>query len=294
MSARCYGAIITQPEKTERGGSGRERNPHRITPIIDKVVVSRESKEMIAKPKCAKDKLVLALDVNTMEEARELVHELRDYVGIFKVGLQLYTSVGPDIIKMIQDEGGEIFFDGKFHDIPNTVAKASANLVKHGVTFFNIHTTGGSKMISTCLKLARETARSCGLPKPTVLGVTLLTSFGQKTLTEELLINRNIDDYVGQLAKVAKESGLDGIIASATDVPKIKKACGNDFLILCPAIRPTWSVVNDQIRVVTPADAIRAGVDFLVVGRPITSAKDRVSAAKLVLDEMEEAILATS
>ncbi|NLF83074.1 MAG: orotidine-5'-phosphate decarboxylase [Candidatus Gastranaerophilales bacterium] len=249
---------------------------------------------MIAKPKCAKDKLVLALDVNTMEEARELVHELRDYVGIFKVGLQLYTSVGPDIIKMIQDEGGEIFFDGKFHDIPNTVAKASANLVKHGVTFFNIHTTGGSKMISTCLKLARETARSCGLPKPTVLGVTLLTSFGQKTLTEELLINRNIDDYVGQLAKVAKESGLDGIIASATDVPKIKKACGNDFLILCPAIRPTWSVVNDQIRVVTPADAIRAGVDFLVVGRPITSAKDRVSAAKLVLDEMEEAILATS
>lgn len=249
---------------------------------------------MIAKPKCAKDKLVLALDVNTMEEARQLVHELRDYVGIFKVGLQLYTSVGPDIIKMIQDEGGEIFFDGKFHDIPNTVAKASANLIKHGVTFFNIHTTGGSKMISTCLKLARETARSCGLPKPTVLGVTLLTSFGQKTLTEELLINRNIDDYVGQLAKVAKESGLDGIIASATDVPKIKKACGNDFLILCPAIRPTWSVVNDQIRVVTPADAIRAGVDFLVVGRPITSAKDRVSAAKLVLDEMEEAILATS
>jgi orotidine-5'-phosphate decarboxylase len=247
---------------------------------------------MISKPKCAKDKLVLALDVNTMEEARQLVHELRDYVGIFKVGLQLYTSVGPDIIKMIQDEGGEIFFDGKFHDIPNTVAKASANLIKHGVTFFNIHTSGGSKMISTCLKLARETAKSCGLPKPTVLGVTLLTSFGQKTLTEELMINRNIDDYVSQLAKVAKDSGLDGIIASATDVPKIKKACGNDFLILCPAIRPTWSVVNDQIRVVTPADAIRTGVDFLVVGRPITAAKDRVSAAKLVLDEMEEAILA--
>jgi orotidine-5'-phosphate decarboxylase len=247
---------------------------------------------MISKPKCAKDKLVLALDVNTMEEAKALVHELRDYVGIFKVGLQLYTSVGPDIIKMIQDEGGQIFFDGKFHDIPNTVAKASANLIKHGVTFFNIHTSGGSKMISTCLKLAKETAKSCGLPKPTVLGVTLLTSFGQKTLTEELLINRNIDDYVSQLAKVAKDSGLDGIIASATDVPKIKKVCGNDFLILCPAIRPTWSVVNDQIRVVTPADAIRTGVDFLVVGRPITAAQDRVSAAKLVLDEMEEAILA--
>jgi len=239
---------------------------------------------MIAKPKNARDKLVLPLDVNTMEEARELVTELKDYVGVFKVGLQLYTSVGPDIIKMIQDEGKEIFFDGKFHDIPNTVAKASANLVKQGVTFFNIHITGGSKMISTCLKLARETAKSCGLPKPKVLGVTLLTSFGQRTLTEELLINLNIDDYVSQLAKV------DGIIASATDIPKIKKDCGDDFIILCPAIRPTWSVVNDQIRVVTPRDAVRAGVDYLVVGRPITSAKDRVSAAQLVLDEMQEAL----
>lgn len=245
---------------------------------------------MITKQKSARDRLVLALDVNTMEEAKKLVYELKDYVGVFKVGLQLFTSVGPDIVKMIQAEGRDIFFDGKFHDIPNTVAKASANMVKHGVNFFNIHITGGSKMISTCLKLSRETAKSCGMPKPVVLGVTLLTSFGQKTLTEELLINCNIDDYVTQLAKVAKESGLDGIIASATDVPKIKKECGEDFIILCPAIRPTWSVVNDQIRVVTPRDAIKAGVDYLVVGRPITAAKDRVSAAKLVIDEMEEAM----
>lgn len=245
---------------------------------------------MIAKPKSAVDKLVLPLDVNSLDEAKQLVMELKDYVGVFKVGLQLFTSVGPDIIKLIQGEGKEIFFDGKFHDIPNTVAKASANLVKHGVTFFNIHITGGSKMIHNCLKLSKETAKSYGFPKPTVLGVTLLTSFGQRTLTEELLINLNIDDYVSQLAKVAKKSGLDGIIASATDVPKIKKECGEDFIILCPAIRPTWSVVNDQIRVVTPRDAIRAGVDYLVVGRPITSAKDRISAAKLVIDEMEEAL----
>ena len=240
--------------------------------------------------KNARDRLVLALDVNTMDEAKELVTELKDYVGVFKVGLQLFTSVGPDIIKMIQGEGREIFFDGKFHDIPNTVAKASANLIKHGVTFFNLHTNGGSKMISTTVKLAKETARSLGLPKPTILGVTVLTSFGQRTLTEELLISQNIDDYVGKLAKLGRDSGLDGIIASATDIPKIKKECGEDFIILCPAIRPTWSVVNDQIRVVTPSDAIKMGVDYLVVGRPITSAKDRVSAAKLVLDEIEEAM----
>lgn len=238
----------------------------------------------------AKDRLILALDVDTIEEARELVTELKDYVGIFKVGLQLFTSVGPEIIKLIHDEGGRIFFDGKFHDIPNTVAKANANLVKHGVTFFNIHITGGSKMISSSIKLARETAKRYNLPKPTILGVTLLTSFGQRTLTEELDVHRNIDEYVGKLARLAKDSGLDGVVASATDVPKIRKECGEDFIILCPAIRPTWSVVNDQVRVVTPTDAIRAGVDYLVIGRPITSAKDKASAAKLILDEIEEAL----
>jgi len=248
---------------------------------------------MISPEKSARDRLVLALDVNTLEEAKELVYELKDYVGVFKVGLQLFTNVGPEIIKMIQGEGREIFFDGKFHDIPNTVAKASANLIKHGVSFFNIHTSSGSKMISTTVKLAKETAKSIGVPKPTILGVTILTSFGQRTLTEELLINMNIDDYVGKLAKLGKDSGLDGIIASATDVPKIRKECGDDFIILCPAIRPTWSVVNDQIRVVTPTDAIKMGVDYLVVGRPITAAVDRVSAAKLVLDEIEEALLET-
>jgi len=241
----------------------------------------------------AKDKLILALDVDTMEEAKELVSELKEYVGTFKVGLQLFSSVGPDVIKLINDEGAKIFFDGKFHDIPNTVAKASANLVKHGVSFFNIHIQGGSKMITSSIKLARETAKKYGLPKPTILGVSLLTSFGQRTLTEELKVNMNIDDYVSSLAKLAKSSGLDGIICSATDVPKFKKECGEDFIVLCPAIRPTWSVVNDQIRVVTPSDAVRAGVDYMVVGRPITSADDRVTAAKLILDEIEEAMTQT-
>ena len=238
---------------------------------------------------CPKDRLILALDVDTLDEAKELVFELKDYVGIFKVGLQLFTSVGPEIIKIIHEEGGKIFFDGKFHDIPNTVAKANANLVKHGVTFFNMHIQGGSKMITTSTKLARETAKLHKLPRPVILGVTLLTSFGQRTLTEELGVDKNINDYVCRLAKLAKDSGLDGVVASATDAPKIRKAHGQDFIILCPAIRPTWSVVNDQVRFVTPTDAIRAGVDYLVVGRPITSAKDRVSAAKLIIDEIEQA-----
>jgi orotidine-5'-phosphate decarboxylase len=153
-----------------------------------------------------------------------------------------------------------------------------------------MHIQGGSKMIATSIKLAKETSKRYELHKPTILGVTLLTSFGQRTLTEELGVESNIDDYVAKLAKLAKDSGLDGVVASATDIPKIRKACGDDFIILCPAIRPTWSVVNDQIRVVTPTDAIRAGVDYMVIGRPITSAKDKASAARLILDEIEEAL----
>lgn len=240
----------------------------------------------------AKDRIVLALDVDTMEEAKALVCELKDYVGIFKVGLQLFTSVGPEVFKMIQEEGGKVYFDGKFHDIPNTVAKANANIVKHGVHIFNINITGGSKMLSTSLKLAKETAKHYNLEKPFVLGVTLLSSFGQRTLTEELGVEKNIDDYATKLAKIAKDSGLDGVVANAGDVPKIRKECGKDFIILCPAIRPTWSVVNDQVRVVTPTEAIRAGVDYLVIGRPITASKDKVSAAKLIIDEIEEALAA--
>ncbi|MEI7475228.1 MAG: orotidine-5'-phosphate decarboxylase [bacterium] len=240
--------------------------------------------------KSAKDRLILALDVDTMEEAKELVCQLKDYVGIFKVGLQLYTGVGPEIIKFIHDEGGKIFFDGKFHDIPNTVAKANANLVKLGVTFFDIHISGGSKMIESSLSLARQTAKEHGMGDLTVLGVTLLSSFGQRTLTEELGVKNNIEDYATKMAKLAQECGLNGVIANATDVPRIRQECGEDFIISCPAVRPTWAYVNDQVRVVTPADAVKLGVDYMVIGRPITKAKDRVTAAKLIIDEIEQAM----
>lgn len=245
---------------------------------------------MVEINKSAKDRIILALDVDTLYEARVLVRELKDYVGMFKVGLQLYTAEGADVIKMIQDEGSQVFFDGKFHDIPNTAAKASANLVKSGVNIFNLHIKGGSKMLSTSVKLSRETAKRLELPKPIILGVTLLSSFGQRTLTEELGVKLNIDEYVSSLAKLAKEAGLDGVVASANEAAKIRQVCGEDFTILCPAIRPTWSIVNDQIRVVTPTDAIKAGVDYMVVGRPVTSADDRVAAIKLILDEIEEAL----
>ena len=244
----------------------------------------------IEKPKTAKDRIILALDVDDFEAAKKLVQELKDYTGFFKVGLQLYTSCGFEVIKMIHDEGGKVFFDGKFHDIPNTVARASANLVKKDVSFFDVHIKGGSKMLATTVKLAAETAKKLGKPVPTILGVTLLSSFGQKTLTQELNVNMNIDDYVDGLAKMAMDAGLDGVVASASEAPAIRKECGEEFIIVCPAIRPTWSVVNDQVRVVTPTDAIHAGVDYMVVGRPVTCSENKTDAIKLIIDEIEEAL----
>ncbi|MDD3237932.1 MAG: orotidine-5'-phosphate decarboxylase [Candidatus Gastranaerophilales bacterium] len=242
------------------------------------------------KPTEAKDRIILALDVDTLEEVEKYTVMLKDYVGYFKVGLQLYTSCGYKAIELIKEHGGKVYFDGKFHDIPNTVAKASVNLLKRGIDFFNINASGGSKMISTTVKLCRETAKKLDLPVPTILGVTLLSSFGQRTLTEELNVNENIDEYVTHIAKIAKEAGISGVIASATEAKRIRQEIGEDFMIMCPAIRPTWSVVNDQIRVVSPSDAIEAGVDYMVIGRPITSADDPVAAAKLIINEIEEAL----
>lgn len=237
----------------------------------------------------AKDRIVLALDTDSLEEVERLVTLLKEYVGLFKVGPQLFTSCAYEAIELIQKLGGEIYFDAKFHDIPSTVAKASSNLIKRGVTNFSAHLAGGTKMLTTTVKVARETAKKYEMPTPTILGVTLLSSFGQRTLTEELNVKMHIDEYVSHLAVLARESKIDGVIASASEARRIRKEFSEDFIILCPAIRPTWSVVNDQIRVVTPADAIKAGVDYMVVGRPITAADDPIAAANLIIDEIEEA-----
>lgn len=237
----------------------------------------------------AKDRIVLALDTDSIEEVERLVSLLKDYVGCFKIGPQLFLSCGYDAIDLIKKSGSQVYFDAKFHDIPSTVAKAASNLVKMGVTTFSAHLAGGSKMLNTTVKVARETAKKFEQPAPTILGVTLLSSFGQRTLTEELNVKMNIDEYVSHLANLARESRIDGVIASASEAKKIRKEFSDDFIILCPAIRPTWSVVNDQIRVVTPADAIRAGVDYMVVGRPITAADDPIAAVNLIIDEIEEA-----
>lgn len=244
----------------------------------------------LGKPACAKDRIILALDVNTLEEAQKLVLELKDYVGCFKVGLQLISAAGFEAVNMIKSHGCKVFMDTKPIDIPNTVAKTCVNYLKNGADFFDIHLIGGSKMINTTVKLLRETSKKLNIERPTVVGVTLLSSFGQKTLTEELCVNVNLIDYVTQLTKLALDCELDGVLASASEAKVIREKYGNDFIIICQAIRPTWSVVNDQIRVVTPTDAIKSGVDYMIIGRPITGAKDPKAAAMLIIDEIEEAL----
>ncbi len=245
---------------------------------------------MIDKPETAKDRIILALDVDNLKEAEDLVRELKDYVGYFKIGLPLIVNYGFEAFRLLEEHGAKCYYDCKFHDIPHTVQKACISLVKNNINFFNVHIQGGSKMTSSVVKASRAAAKSMGVEPPTILGVTLLSSFGQKTLTTELCVDRNIEDFVLQLAKVAKDSGLDGVVASAEEARRIRKEIGDDFIILCPATRPTWASVNDQVRVDTPRDAILSGVDFMVVGRPITSADDRIGAASLIIDEIETAL----
>lgn len=244
----------------------------------------------ITKPTTAKERIILALDVDDINEVRDLVIELKDYVGYFKVGLQLLTSCGFDAIRMVKDYGGKVYCDLKFHDIPNTVAHACSNLVKHDIDFFNLHVQGGSKMVAQAVKTSRDTAKLLNVEPPTILGTTLLSSFGQRTLTQELCVEKNIEDYILQLATVAKDNGLDGIVAGASEAKKIRQQFGEDFIILCPATRPTWASVNDQVRVDTPTEAIKAGVDYLVIGRPITDAPNKISAINLIIDEINTAL----
>lgn len=244
----------------------------------------------IAKPNTVNERIILALDVDDLDEAERLVVELKDYVGYFKVGLQLFTSYGFSAIKMIKDHGGKVYCDLKFHDIPNTVAHACSNLIKHNINFFNIHLQGGSKMATQVVKTAKETAKALESDAPTIIGVGLLSSLGQRTLGEELCVEKNVEEYIIKLAKIAKDSGLDGVVAGASESKKIRQEFGEDFIILCPATRPTWAAINDQVRVDTPTDAISAGVDYLVIGRPITDAPDKIAAVNLIIDEINTAL----
>jgi orotidine-5'-phosphate decarboxylase len=237
-----------------------------------------------------KEKIVLAVDTDDMEEAKTLVTELRDYVGIFKFGLQFYTANGNELFSFVKENDINCFLDLKLMDIPNTVAKASGNITLLGADFFNIHALGGGEMMSKARYAADEAAEKRGGKKPTILAVTLLTSIDNRVLEEEFGIKYSSDDYVLKLAALAKNSGLDGVVASAFEVREIKRVCGKDFKVLCPGIRPLWSVKNDQKRIATPKFALEEGADYIVIGRAVVDADDRTNAMRKIYEEVEEII----
>lgn len=193
-----------------------------------------------------KEKIVLALDVEKLEEAKELVSELAPYTGTFKVGLQLFMGYGLEVVNYILSKNANFFLDVKLHDIPNTVKKASENIVLNGANFFNIHCTGGLEMMKAAREGADSMAEKMNKKPPVILGVTMLTSISQEVFDKQFEINKNVSDFAIKLAHLAKEAGLDGVVASPMEVEAIKKELGADFKVLCPGIRPKWSLVDDQ------------------------------------------------
>jgi orotidine-5'-phosphate decarboxylase len=234
----------------------------------------------------AKDRLALALDVDNDREALAIVAELKDSVGLFKVGLQLFTAYGPDIVRRITGMGGRVFLDLKYHDIPNTVAKASAEAVKLGVSIFNVHSLGGLDMMKAAAESAKETAEKLNLPLPVLLAVTILTSMDEKSMRKELKITRSLRREVAHLARLAQRAGMHGVVASPQEIKTLRRAVRGEFIILTPGVRPEWADKDDQQRIMTPGEAVKAGADYIVVGRPVLKASDRRAAVEKILEEI--------
>lgn len=237
----------------------------------------------------ARQRLIFALDVDNLDEARHWVDLLQGQVGVFKIGKQLFTRCGPEVVRLVQEGGADVFLDLKYHDIPNTVAMAGLEALRLGVRMFNVHALGGFEMMA---RLVAEVDAVCprGNPgRPLLLAVTILTSSNDETL-RAIGIERPVAEMVPRLAKLAKDAGMDGVVASPREVGLIRAACGKDFAIVTPGVRPSFSSQDDQKRVMTPGDALRAGADYLVIGRPISAATDPAAAAQMILEEMQEAL----
>ena len=232
----------------------------------------------------AKDKLIIALDVKRPSKALDLVKELRSVAGMFKVGSQLFTAAGPQIVRDIIALDSKVFLDLKFHDIPHQVAGAARSAAELGVSLFTIHASGGSEMMRRAVDAVAEVGNETA-----VLAISVLTSIDANILAQ-IGVNSTPSESVLRLVKLAEASGVDGVVASAQEIKTIRDAIPNpNFLVVTPGIRPTQNESGDQKRVATPAAAISAGANYLVVGRPITAAPDPAAAAQQIIAEMQAA-----
>ncbi len=234
-----------------------------------------------------REKIIVALDVETRDEVRQILSELRDNVGAFKIGLQLFTAAGPEFVQEVTESGVKVFLDLKFHDIPNTVAKAGVEAAKLGVWMFNIHALGGREMMKRTANDVSEFCSTHGIAKPLVIGVTVLTSSNTDTL-KETGFEGEIEQQVANLARLAHLSGLDGVVASPREVIAIRESVEDkSFITVTPGIRPIAATTDDQKRVTTLREAIANGSDYVVIGRPITQAENRIDALEAMLAEAE-------
>ena len=238
----------------------------------------------------AKERLILALDMDTREKAEEWVHKMKTHVGMFKVGLQLFTKDGSELVKSIRKRGGRIFLDLKFHDIPNTVAGACASACSLGVDLVNVHALGGKAMIRAAAQSLKDSSAKMRVAKPKLLAVTILTSHDARSLKQDVGLRLAPAKEVVRLAKMAQASGAEGVVCSPREIALVRKACGPRFLIVTPGIRSARDEMGDQKRTLTAPQAVAAGADYIVVGRPILNAPDPAEYAKGLVAEMEAAL----
>ncbi|MGL5060294.1 MAG: orotidine-5'-phosphate decarboxylase [Microcoleus sp.] len=233
----------------------------------------------------ADSRIIVALDVASQEEAIALIDRLPD-VSFWKVGLELFVSSGPGILEVLKQREKRIFLDLKFHDIPNTVAGACRAAAKYDVDLLTIHATCGKDALQAARSALETGAESVGKSSPKLIAITLLTSLNSRQLAFELKVPLELPEYALHMALLAQETGLAGAVCSPQEVAQLRMTCGDDFLLVCPGVRPKWADGGDQKRSMTPAAAVKAGADYLVIGRPITAAEDPEAAFARICEEL--------
>lgn len=231
------------------------------------------------------DHVIVPIDVASEAAAIDLIDRLPQ-VTFWKVGLELFVSSGPAILKHLQQRQKRIFLDLKFHDIPNTMAGACRAAGAYGVELLTVHGSAGKIALQAAQAAAKEGAAAAGQDAPRLLAITLLTSLNARDLAFELKVPLELPDYVLQMALLAQDSGISGIVCSPQEIAQLRQSCGPDLLLVCPGVRPTWASAGDQSRMLTPAQALQAGADYLVIGRPITASPDPAAAFARVCDEL--------
>jgi orotidine-5'-phosphate decarboxylase len=236
-------------------------------------------------PMNAEQRVIVPLDVPDEQSAIALIEQLPQ-IGFWKVGLELFTSTGPKILEVLKSKEKRIFLDLKFHDIPNTIAGACRSASRYGIDLLTIHATCGKEGLKAATEAAQEGAAQTGVKPPKLIAVSLLTSISARQLAFDLKIPLELPEYALEMALLAQECGLDGVVCSPQEVAQLRQTCGDDFLLVCPGVRPIWADKGDQKRSLTPSQAMIAGADYLVIGRPITTATEPELAWKKIYEEL--------